>query len=205
MTYCACSLDPGSRVLLRTAWYLYAKLLSSANDVVFRFQPELPFPAIRRSWHSPTSLNPQQGGVTNKFSSHLPKLGSRKIKREIFFLSLQLPFLPFSSSSLSLSKPSEVGTSQPEYFTTKSIKSSIFFASFPPLAPRAASSAALGHVPSTHFGLAFFVQRRNYAKSRKMPPKKQVVEEKIPLGRPGNNLKSGIVRDNILSMMYATC
>lgn len=27
-----------------------------------------------------------------------------------------------------------------------------------------------------------------------MPPKKVVVEEKIPLGRPGNNLKSGIVR-----------
>lgn len=27
-----------------------------------------------------------------------------------------------------------------------------------------------------------------------MPPKKQVVEEKILLGRPGNNLKSGIVR-----------
>lgn len=26
-----------------------------------------------------------------------------------------------------------------------------------------------------------------------MPPKKQVVEEKIPLGRPGNSLKSGIV------------
>jgi hypothetical protein len=26
-----------------------------------------------------------------------------------------------------------------------------------------------------------------------MPPKKQVVEEKILLGRPGNNLKSGIV------------
>lgn len=26
-----------------------------------------------------------------------------------------------------------------------------------------------------------------------MPPKKPVVEEKIPLGRPGNNLKSGIV------------
>lgn len=29
--------------------------------------------------------------------------------------------------------------------------------------------------------------------SRKMPPKKQVEEKKIPLGRPGNNLKSGIV------------
>jgi hypothetical protein len=27
-----------------------------------------------------------------------------------------------------------------------------------------------------------------------MPPKKAVKEEKIPLGRPGNNLKSGIVR-----------
>jgi hypothetical protein len=28
---------------------------------------------------------------------------------------------------------------------------------------------------------------------RKMPPKKEVKEEKILLGRPGNNLKSGIV------------
>lgn len=26
-----------------------------------------------------------------------------------------------------------------------------------------------------------------------MPPKKQVVQEKVLLGRPGNNLKSGIV------------
>jgi len=25
-----------------------------------------------------------------------------------------------------------------------------------------------------------------------MPPKKQVKEEKLPLGRPGNNLKTGI-------------
>jgi hypothetical protein len=34
---------------------------------------------------------------------------------------------------------------------------------------------------------------RNYAKRRGMPPKKAVKEEKILLGRPGNNLKSGIV------------
>ncbi|KAH0290343.1 GTP-binding protein YchF, partial [Aureobasidium melanogenum] len=35
---------------------------------------------------------------------------------------------------------------------------------------------------------------RTYAKGRgRMPPKKVVKEEKIPLGRPGNNLKSGIV------------
>ena len=30
-------------------------------------------------------------------------------------------------------------------------------------------------------------------KSNKMPPKKQQVQEKVYLGRPGNNLKSGIV------------
>ena len=34
---------------------------------------------------------------------------------------------------------------------------------------------------------------RTYAKSKKMPPKKAVKEEKILLGRPGNSLKSGIV------------
>ena len=34
---------------------------------------------------------------------------------------------------------------------------------------------------------------RTYAKHRRMPPKKVVKEEKILLGRPGNNLKSGIV------------
>jgi obg-like ATPase 1 len=32
-----------------------------------------------------------------------------------------------------------------------------------------------------------------------MPPKKQVFEEKIPLGRPGNNLKSGIVSAALLT------
>jgi hypothetical protein len=40
-----------------------------------------------------------------------------------------------------------------------------------------------------------FTTTRHYAKSRKkMPPKKVVKEEKLLLGRPGNNLKSGIVR-----------
>ena len=34
---------------------------------------------------------------------------------------------------------------------------------------------------------------RTYAKHRRMPPKKTAKEEKILLGRPGNNLKSGIV------------
>lgn len=43
--------------------------------------------------------------------------------------------------------------------------------------------------------IATTVSTRSYAKkARKMPPKKAVKEEKILLGRPGNNLKSGIVR-----------
>lgn len=45
----------------------------------------------------------------------------------------------------------------------------------------------------------FYVSSRGYAKrkSAKMPPKKQVEEKKILLGRPGNNLKSGIVGSTI--------
>lgn len=39
-----------------------------------------------------------------------------------------------------------------------------------------------------------YISTRHYSKRRtKMPPKKAVQEEKILLGRPGNNLKSGIV------------
>lgn len=150
---------------------------------------------VSRSLARPNLSKPSKVGCeANKFSS--PQAPSRKIKREIFSLSLQLLFLPFSSSPLSHTKPSEVGSSQPKKFITKPFTSSLFFASSSPLTPRAASSAALGHVPFTRFGLVYLVQHRNYAKSRKMPPKKQVVEEKIPLGRPGNNLKSGIVGDD---------
>jgi len=39
----------------------------------------------------------------------------------------------------------------------------------------------------------FITSTRNYAKKRNMPPKKGVEEKKVLLGRPGNNLKSGIV------------
>lgn len=43
-----------------------------------------------------------------------------------------------------------------------------------------------------------FASVRTYAsaKKKKMPPKKQVKEEKILLGRPGNSLKSGIVSES---------
>jgi hypothetical protein len=40
----------------------------------------------------------------------------------------------------------------------------------------------------------YLTTTRNYAKKpKRMPPKKAVKEEKLLLGRPGNNLKSGIV------------
>ena len=35
-----------------------------------------------------------------------------------------------------------------------------------------------------------------------MPPKKAVVQEKILLGRPGNNLKSGIVCEHDLALFF---
>lgn len=72
--------------------------------------------------------------------------------------------------------------------------SSIFASSSRIFSHRAASSAALGLVPPSASRLVICIQSRGYAKSRsKMAPKKPAVEEKIPLGRPGNSLKSGIV------------
>jgi hypothetical protein len=49
------------------------------------------------------------------------------------------------------------------------------------------------------FSLSFYYIFRPYSSKRKskMPPKKVVKEEKILLGRPGNNLKSGIVCENL--------
>jgi hypothetical protein len=79
------------------------------------------------------------------------------------------------------------------------------FASFTRFRPPAASSAitaALLCVPSypspttSPLFSHCHIPSRGYAhkrKTSKMPSKKQVVEEKIPLGRPGNSLKSGIV------------
>lgn len=50
--------------------------------------------------------------------------------------------------------------------------------------------------PAANYRYPIAVQSRSYSSKRKnMGPKKQVKEEKILLGRPGNNLKSGIVGD----------
>lgn len=49
------------------------------------------------------------------------------------------------------------------------------------------------------------VPTRTYAKSRKkMPPKKEVKQEKILLGRPGNSLKSGIVCEANMCVLCAS-
>ena len=48
----------------------------------------------------------------------------------------------------------------------------------------------LAHRPKTHTCIP---QSRHYSRRKTMPPKKQVEEKKVLLGRPGNSLKSGIV------------
>jgi hypothetical protein len=53
------------------------------------------------------------------------------------------------------------------------------------------SSAPLGNFSSVRFYASAKQKRKG-----KMPPKKQVEEKKVLLGRPGNNLKSGIVCAN---------
>lgn len=61
------------------------------------------------------------------------------------------------------------------------------------------SSLAAAAAPPSPSPPLFFLSRRCYSSKKKkaskakMPPKKAVVQEKVLLGRPGNNLKSGIV------------
>ena len=80
------------------------------------------------------------------------------------------------------------------------------FSSLIPTLSRPAASTA-SHLPapflSSFSSHKFFFlscpRSRTYAsapKKKKMPPKKAVKEEKLLLGRPGNSLKSGIVRRN---------
>jgi len=69
--------------------------------------------------------------------------------------------------------------------------SATFFNSLPLFGPAAGSAIKKPLLECTI--TLFHTSTRHYSKRNKMPPKKQVVEEKILLGRPGNNLKSGIV------------
>lgn len=75
--------------------------------------------------------------------------------------------------------------------------------------PRAAAGSALDFWSATTVRTATrptapaYLTRRTYASKRKMPPKKEVKQEKILLGRPGNNLKSGIVCTAKMCVSYA--
>lgn len=76
----------------------------------------------------------------------------------------------------------------------------------------AASTVCQFSAPFHSFGLRtrFFISFtavRTYAsapKKKKMPPKKVVKEEKLPLGRPGNSLKSGIVSESPAKLCVVT-
>ncbi|THD00011.1 hypothetical protein EYZ11_000463 [Aspergillus tanneri] len=95
----------------------------------------------------------------------------------------------------------------PAATTSLTRPSSVLFLSLLPL--HSSSSAAAGPASWLRFrsfgprvlcpssSSPLFVSVRSYASKKKskskMPPKKAVVQEKVLLGRPGNNLKSGIV------------
>lgn len=102
----------------------------------------------------------------SELSTALTEAGSSRTAANTAFSAQPRPFVSLPSSLLA-----------------RAASSAAFTCPWSRLAPTA-SSVEVDH----------YTTRRFYAKSRrKMPPKKQAQEEKIPLGRPGNNLKSGIV------------
>lgn len=90
--------------------------------------------------------------------------------------------------------------------------SCLFFFSRLPLATPAAGSAftasARPFAPARRV-VQLYTQTplRTYAssKKKKMPPKKEVKQEKVLLGRPGNSLKSGIVCNAEMCVLCACC
>jgi hypothetical protein len=99
-------------------------------------------------------------------------------------------------------------TLPPLYFITPPTRLLTFsFSSLIPTFYRPAAStvcqlsAPLHSCSSSSKFFITFTTARTYAsapKKKKMPPKKQVEEKKLPLGRPGNNLKTGIVSESPL-------
>lgn len=72
----------------------------------------------------------------------------------------------------------------------------IFSSSLSPSNSHAAGSALNLTRSSAVFLISSLHTTRAYSSKRKMGPKKEVKQEKLLLGRPGNNLKSGIVCAN---------
>jgi hypothetical protein len=87
------------------------------------------------------------------------------------------------------------------FTTTSPFPFPLSFSSLIPFFRRSAASTAVDFSSTFHHSTSapnfrFRVNAvRTYAKGKRknMGPKKQVVQEKVLLGRPGNNLKSGIV------------
>jgi hypothetical protein len=110
---------------------------------------------------------------------------------------LCVAFWPNRSKKLVLGEFGIARLQPPTAATTRSLQFFPRFNSPLPNFPESAAGSAFrvcllfaSRRSSPHSSIQF--QRRSYAK-RRMPPKKAVKEEKILLGRPGNNLKSGIV------------
>lgn len=105
-----------------------------------------------------------------------------------------------------------------KHFTVSKFRATnILFSSFDLFSAKAAGSAIRISciLPRRPSGLRLVLNHisradtlRHYASKNKnknkMPPKKAVKEEKILLGRPGNNLKSGIVRAANMCVLRAS-
>jgi len=101
---------------------------------------------------------------------------------------ISLTFFPLESQALAFAPV------RAPIFTTSSFKSNVvFFTSIRTLSNFAAGPALSSCSKFSPRVVLTPLQKRTYAKKKKMPPKKAVKEEKVYLGRPGNNLKSGIV------------
>lgn len=75
--------------------------------------------------------------------------------------------------------------------TTSTFGAQRIFSSFPLILQR--SSARTATRNQSLLSCTVFITTTRAKSGKRMPPKKAVKEEKILLGRPGNNLKSGIV------------
>jgi hypothetical protein len=98
---------------------------------------------------------------------------------------LTLPTIPVGAAITSLSSSSVFFLR----IVDRSAAGPAFAARHPCARFRLYSSSSSPHLPPLF--CRFYSSKKK--KSSKMPPKKAQVQEKVLLGRPGNNLKSGIV------------
>jgi hypothetical protein len=126
----------------------------------------------------------------------LARNSSYKIRQLVGRCAIFQPTLHESGASHSPTPPSI--TPPPAGALTFSF-SSLIPTFYRPAASTARQFSTPLHHPASYTNfLITCTTTRTYAsapKKKKMPPKKAVKEEKLPLGRPGNNLKTGIVSE----------